>query len=189
MPPNGKPPHFTKPRARFDWIGPLIARVALAALAFWSAVDAANPAAATTGEFVVAQATVPPTGMGSEDKAMAAQKMPEAARMRRRFPQPVSVGSLIGLPVIDENARTLGYIREAARTRQGGVELIVSTGGWFGWGARLIAVPIEVLGIAGRQLVSLDMAPGDYATAPTWPRSDEQVIPDADTISVALARR
>lgn len=150
---------------------------------------AAGGAGAAADWMRLAQATVPPTGMGSEDKAMATQNMPGAERMRRRFPQAARVGSLIGLPVIDENARTLGYVREVVRTRQGAVKLIVSTGGWFGWGARLIAVPIEVLGIAGRQLVSLDMAAGDYVTAPTWQRGDEQVIPDPDTISVALARR
>jgi hypothetical protein len=46
-----------------------------------------------------------------------------------------------------------------------------------------------VVGIAGRQLVSLDMPRSDYAVAPTWQHSDEQVISDDDTISVALARR
>ena len=53
----------------------------------------------------------------------------------------------------------------------------------------MIAVPIEVLGIAGRQLVSLDMSGSDYAAAPTWQRGEEQVIPNDDNISVALARR
>jgi PRC-barrel domain len=166
-------------------------RIAILALAV---LPAAGPAAAggtdaALDRLSVAQATVPPTGMGSEDKAMAAEDMPAAERMRRRFPQPARVGSLIGLPVIDENARTLGYVRELVRTRQGAVKLIVSTGGWFGWGARSIAVPIEVLGIAGRQLVSLDMARSDYTAAPTWQQSDEQVIPDNDNVRVALARR
>lgn len=161
--------------------------LALAVLPAGSA--AAGYTDAALDRISVAQATVPPTGMGSEDKAMAAEDMPAAERMRRRFPQPARVGSLIGLPVIDENARTLGYVRELVRTRQGAVKLIVSTGGWFGWGARSIAVPIEVLGIAGRQLVSLDMARSDYAAAPTWQQSDEQVIPDNDNVRVALARR
>ncbi len=161
--------------------------LALAVLPAGSA--AAGDTDAALDRISVAQATVPPTGMGSEDKAMAAGDMPAAERMRRRFPQPARVGSLIGLPVIDENARTLGYVRELVRTRQGAVKLIVSTGGWFGWGARSIAVPIEVLGIAGRQLVSLDMARSDYAAAPTRQQSDEQVIPDNDNVRVALARR
>ena len=34
--------------------------------------------------FAVAQAMIPPTGMGPADKAMAAQDMAETARMQRR---------------------------------------------------------------------------------------------------------
>jgi hypothetical protein len=157
-----------------------------------AALLAAEPAAAGSTDATrisVAQAMIPPTGMGNEDKAMAAENMPAAERMRRRFPQPAKVVSLIGLPVIDDSARTLGHVREVVRTRQGAVKLIVSCCGWFGWGARSVAVPIEVVGIAGRQLVSLDMPRSDYAVAPTWQHSDEQVISDDDTISVALARR
>jgi len=165
-------------------------RIAAFALALLPAASGpADAGSADADRVSVAQAMIPPTGMGSEDKAMAEENMPAAERMRRRFPQPAKVGSLIGLPVIDENARTLGYVREVVRTRQGAVKLIVSSGGWFGWGARLIAVPIEVLGIAGRQLVSLDMSRSDYAAAPTWQQGDEQVIPNDDNISVALARR
>ena len=165
-------------------------RIAIFALALLPAASGpADAGSADADRVSVAQAMIPPTGMGSEDKAMAEENMPAAERMRRRFPQPAKVGSLIGLPVIDENTRTLGYVREVVRTRQGAVKLIVSSGGWFGWGARLIAVPIEVLGIAGRQLVSLDMPRSDYATASTWQRGDEQVIPNDDNISVALARR
>ena len=165
-------------------------RIAIFALALLPAASGpADAGSADADRVSVAQAMIPPTGMGSEDKAMAEENMPAAERMRRRFPQPAKVGSLIGLPVIDENTRTLGYVREVVRTRQGAVKLIVSCGGWFGWGARLIAVPIEVLGIAGRQLVSLDMSRSDYAAAPTWQQGDEQVIPNDDNISVALARR
>ena len=32
--------------------------------------------------------------------------------MARRFPQPVKVGDLIGLPVYDDNQSTLGYVRQ-----------------------------------------------------------------------------
>lgn len=162
-------------------------------LAALCAVDVATkgdaaPPAAFGRTFRVAQAMIPPTGMGPEDKAMAAQDMAEAERMRRRFPQPVRVGDLIGLPVLDNNARTLGYVREVVRTPQNKVELIVSYGGVFGWGARPVAIPIEVVGIEGRQLASLDMPPGEYATAPTWRAADDTVVPHGDTISIALAR-
>ena len=106
---------------------------------------------------------IPPTGMGPEDKAMAAHDMAETERMQRRFPQAVRVGDLIGLPVFDDDSRTLGHVRRVVRTPQGKIKLIVAYGGFLGFGARLVAVPIEVVGIFGRQLASLDMPRQEYA--------------------------
>ncbi|MGA8358845.1 MAG: PRC-barrel domain-containing protein [Xanthobacteraceae bacterium] len=139
--------------------------------------------------FAVAQAMIPPTGMGPADKAMAAQDMAETARMQRRFPQPVRVGDLIGLPVLDDDSRTLGHVRRVVRTPQGKIRLIVAYGGFFGFGTRLVAVPIEVVGIFGRQLASLDMPRRDYAAAPTWRDTGDAAVPNDDSIRVALARR
>jgi hypothetical protein len=53
-------------------------------------------------------------------------------RARRRFPQAARVGDLIGLPMLDDNARTLGYVRQIVRTPQNRIELIVSYNGWLG---------------------------------------------------------
>ena len=39
--------------------------------------------------------------------------------MRRRFPQPVRVGDLIGLPVLDDSHVTIGLVRQAVRTPEG----------------------------------------------------------------------
>jgi PRC-barrel domain len=139
--------------------------------------------------FVVAQAMIPPTGMGPEDKAMAARDMAETERMQRRFPQAVRVGDLIGLPVLDDDSRTLGHVRRVVRTPQGKIKLIVAYGGFLGFGARLVAVPIEVVGILGRQLASLDMPRQEYARAPTWQDTGDSAVPNDDSIRVALARR
>jgi hypothetical protein len=46
---------------------------------------------------------VPPTGMMDAE-----HPMPMNERMLKRFPQPVRVGDLIGLPVLNENSSTLG---------------------------------------------------------------------------------
>ena len=40
-------------------------------------------------------------------------------KMRRRFPQPVRVGDLIGLPVLDWDDSTLGYVRHVVRMPEG----------------------------------------------------------------------
>ncbi len=80
-------------------------------------------------------------GMADESKPMTAEQ-----RMRARYPQPVRVGDLIGLPVLDDNASTLGHVREVVRTKENQIELIVAYDGFLGWGTRPVAVPIEVVG-------------------------------------------
>jgi hypothetical protein len=133
--------------------------------------------------FVLAQATVPPTGMMDTE-----HPMPMNERMLMRFPQPVRVGDLIGLPVLNENASTLGYVQRVVRTPQGNIQLIVSYSKLWGWFGRPVAIPIEVVGIEGRQLVSLDMDSDEYAAAPTWQAMNATTLPDDATIRIALAR-
>ena len=82
------------------------------------------------------------------------------------MPQPVKVGDLIGLPVLDESQSTLGYVREVVRTSAGKIDLIVSYSPWFGWFGRPVAVPIEYVGIFGRNIASLDMSPQDLRASP-----------------------
>jgi hypothetical protein len=140
----------------------------------------------TASSGVGARAMVPPTGMGDASKSM-----PMADRMNQRFPQPVRVGDLIGLPVLDDSASTLGYVEQIVRTPAGQNALIVSYNkwfGWFGWFTRPVAVPIEATGIEGKQIVSLDMPPSEYAAAPTWQGQNATVLPNDDTIRIALAR-
>ncbi len=140
----------------------------------------------TVSPGVRAQAMIPPTGM--ED---ASKPMPMTDRMSRRFPQPVRVGDLIGLPVLDASASTLGYVQQVVRSPTGQTELIVSYSkwfGWFGWFTRPVAVPIEATGIEGKQIVSLDMPSSEYANAPTWYGQSATALPNDDTIRIALAR-
>ena len=109
--------------------------------------------------------------------------------MQRRWPQPVKVGDLIGLPVLDFEDRTLGYVQSVVRTAQGKIRLIVPYGGFLGWGRRLVAVPIEVVAIAGRQLAALDMTRADFDAAPAWSDPASRALPASDIIRVGLYRR
>ena len=152
-------------------------------LALATQTHAAMPAAATGAGLMLAQAMVPPTGMMDAE-----HPMPMNERYLRRFPQPVRVGDLIGLPVLDLNASTLGYVRQVVRTSQGKIELIVSYSRWWGWFGRLVGVPLEMVGIEGRQLVSLDMPLREYAAAPTWQNDDAQPLRADAMIKIALAR-
>ena len=132
---------------------------------------------------MLAQAMVPATGMMDTE-----HPMPMNERMLKRFPQPVRVGDLIGLPVLNENSSTLGLVRQVVRMPQGNIELIVSYSRLWGWFGRPVGVPIEVVGIAGRQLVSLDMDSEEYARAPTWQGNDATVLQNDTSIKIALAR-
>ena len=69
--------------------------------------------------------------------------------------------------MLDESSSTLGHVREVVRTEHGKIELIVAYGGFLGWRTRPVAVPIELIGIQGRELASLDMSASEYAKAPT----------------------
>ncbi len=152
-----------------------------------SAITAAQTAAGAASAdrtLVLAQAMVPPTGMEEKKKPMT-----PAERMQARFPQPVRVGDLIGLPLLDDSSCTLGHVREVVRTADDKIELIIAYDGLFGWGTRPVAVPIEVVGIQGRELASLDMPRSEYAAAPTWRDAGAQALPDDATIKIALARR
>lgn len=110
-------------------------------------------------------------------------------RMQRRYPQPVKVGDLIGLPLLDDQDRTLGRITAVVRTDGGKLILIIPYGGAFGFGKRLVAVPIEVVAIAGRQLAALDMDRAAFDRKPAWSEAGARALAASETIRVALYKR
>jgi hypothetical protein len=131
----------------------------------------------------LAQAMIPRTGM------MDAQNpMPMKERYLKRFPQPARVGDLIGMPVLDLNSKTLGYVQQVVQTTAGEIEFIIGYSQWWGWFGRPVAVPLEALGIEGGHLVSLDMQPSEYDAAPTWHDTGTTPFPTDATVRVALSR-
>ena len=110
-------------------------------------------------------------------------------KMRRRFPQPVRVGDLIGLPLLDWDDSTLGYVRHVVRTPEGKIQLIVNQGRLFGWGGRLVQVPIEAVAILARQIDLLDISVEKFRAAPAWSAASTQPIPSDDMIRIAISRR
>ena len=114
-------------------------------------------------------------------------------RMNRRYPQPVKVGFLIGLPMLDEGDSTYGYIREAVRTSEGKIVLVVPYRAWLGWaptdwGRKDVAVPIETVAILARQVAALDFSREDFAAATAYTASGT-VLPADETIKIAVYRR
>lgn len=129
------------------------------------------------------------TKPAGENTSSEARPLSPEEKMQRRFPQPARVGDLIGLPLLDDDDRTLGHIKHVVRTQAGKLQLIVTSGGILGWGQRLVVVPIEVVGIAGRQLAALDMTRAEFATAAAWNESLTARLAPDDVIRIALYRR
>lgn len=126
------------------------------------------------------------------------RKLSPEEKMNRRFPQPVKIGDLIGLPLLDYQDSTIGFIRQVVRTPEGKIQLIFSYGRWLGWvragGAfdwnrRLIALPIEVVAILGRQVNVLDMSREEMDQTPDFVAEQSQPLPPGDTIKIAIGRR
>jgi PRC-barrel domain len=136
---------------------------------------------------VVAQQAAAPADAAKSEDAKDDDSL--EAKYKRRFPQPATVGHLIGLPVLDDNDVTLGHVQKVVRTPEGQIELIVSYSKWFGWFGRPVAVPLEAVTLLALQLDSVEMQPEDYAEAPTWIPGKDTVLADGDTVRVALGRR
>jgi hypothetical protein len=126
---------------------------------------------------------------GPVTQAKAPESLSPEARMQRRYPQPVKVGDLIGLPVLDDDDRTLGRVKAIVSAPNGKIQLIVPYGGLLGLGQRLVAVPIEVVAIAGRQLAALDMTRAEFDAAPAWNDAQSVPLPASQIIRVGLYKR
>jgi hypothetical protein len=148
-----------------------------------------NVAAAEDRSWIVAA--------GPAQKDEADQKKPEQTpeeKFAARFPQPVLAGALLGLPVLDGNDSTIGYVREVVRSPDRKILLIVPYSSWLGWlrteqGKRPVAVPIEVVTILGRQINAQDMPRDDFDSAPTWSPGRDIQVPATEKTFIALGRR
>jgi hypothetical protein len=132
---------------------------------------------ALTSSGVVAQDSVPPeAGM--------------AAIAARRFPQAVRVGDLINRTVIEplESRPVLGHVTDVVRVSNGKEEIVMRHGGFFGFGGRRIAVPIEAMALLGNELEVLDYTPQQLNTFPTYSGGGTMPLAPNDVIRMGLAR-
>jgi hypothetical protein len=98
---------------------------------------------------------------------------------------PVRVADLIDLPIVDENKSTLGRVRAIVRTDDGKVQLLLPLGGLFGFGERLVPIPVESVAVTGPQVTVTDMPPHRFQKTPTWYGSDSKTLAAAETISIS----
>ncbi|MBS0247775.1 MAG: PRC-barrel domain-containing protein [Proteobacteria bacterium] len=171
----------------FNRIAILIALAALPLLAV--------PAAAPAGDGLVRLASGGPQAPrpGAESKDSDEEPTLDQ-KFKRRFPQPVRVGDLIGMPVLDFNDSTIGYVKEVVRRGDGEIDLIVPYSAWFGWlrtdwGKRPVAVPIKTVALLAKQIDALEFTRDDFDDAPTWTPADGAPVASNEKTLIALGRR
>ena len=99
---------------------------------------------------------------------------------------PVRVADLIDRPILDENKSVMGHVRAVVRTGDGKIQLLLPLGGLFGFGERLVGVPIESVALTGaRVMVVVDMPPDRFQKSATWYGSNSETLAPAETILVS----
>jgi hypothetical protein len=119
-------------------------------------------------------------------------KQPELTpeqKMAKRYPQRVRVSFLLGLPVLDENSSIIGHVQAVVRTPEGKIQLVMPLGGFLGIGARLVPIPVEIVGMLGAQVAVIDMPADRFMSSPTWTSTRARPLDPSETILVAITRR
>jgi hypothetical protein len=120
----------------------------------------------------------PPPGMG----------LAESAAMR--FPQPVRVGDLLGRDVLRpvESQDVLGRVRRLVRDTQGRILVVIDFGGFFGFGSRPIAVPVDAMVLLGQDMEVVAFTPKELGVFATFAPAGTTPVPDDAIIKVGLAK-
>ena len=108
----------------------------------------------------------------------------------QRFPQPVRVGDLLGRRVLQplESRPTIGWVRDVVREPDGTIAIVMDYGGFLGFFARPIAVPVNAMVLLGQVMEVEDYEPEQLAKFPNFnPKGTTSLRPDA-TIRVGLIK-
>jgi PRC-barrel domain len=138
---------------------------------------------AAAANLVHAQSTTPggmppPPGMS----------LAESAAMR--FPQPVRVGDLLGREVLRpvDSQDVLGRVRGLVRDRDGQIMVVLDFGGFLGFGARPIAVPVDAMVLVGQDIEIVAFTPDQLRQFPTFSPLGTTAVADDTIIKVGLAK-
>ena len=120
----------------------------------------------------------PPPGMG----------LAQSAAMR--FPQPVRVSDLLRRDVLQPvpSQRVLGTVKSVVRDKTGTIEAVVEYGGFLGFGARPIAVPIDAMVLLGQDMEIVAYSPKQLNHFPTFAALGTTPLPSDAVIRVGLAK-
>ena len=86
-----------------------------------------------------------------------------------------------------ESEPTLGFVRGVVKQPDGTIEIVLDYGGWFGWFARPIAVPLDAMVLLGQYMEVVDLTPRQLDGLPTYDGKGTE-LPADGTIRVGLAR-
>ncbi len=120
----------------------------------------------------------PPPGMSMPDYA------------RHRFPQAVSVGSLVGEVVqrpVESHDR-LGIVRAIVRGHDGMPAAVIRNGAWFGIGGHDILVPLDAIALLGSVVEIVGFAPRELDRFPRFTPATINVLPPSAVVRVGLAK-
>ena len=81
----------------------------------------------------------------------------------------------------------LGRVRELVRADKG-VEVVVDYGGWFGFGARPIAVPIAAMTLLGPAMEIVAYTPAQLRAFPTFDPSGAAIVAPDTILDVGLSK-
>ena len=112
-----------------------------------------------------------------------------AAFAARRFPQPVRLGDLIHRMVLLplESRPILGHVILVAQSKDGTMKIVMTYGGFLGFGARRIAVPADAMVLLGSELEVLDFTPQQLSAFPVYQDGEGAPIGDSEFIRMGLA--
>ena len=97
-----------------------------------------------------------------------------------RFPQPVRVGDLLGRDILRpvESQDVLGRVRRLVRVGNGQIMVVVDFGGFLGFGARPIAVPVDAMVLLGQDMEIVAFTPEQLRQFPTFSPSGATDVAD-----------
>jgi len=125
-----------------------------------------------------------PAQQASAQPALPALANPAA----RRFPQLVRAGDLVGRQLLRpvEQQNVLGRIAGLARRADGGILLVVNTGGIFGLGTRPVAVPLDAAALLGEHVALMDVTPEQLRALPDFAPAGTAPVPADEAVRVGL---
>ena len=113
-----------------------------------------------------------------------------AEKAADRFPQPVVVGTLIHHAVLQplESQPVLGHVKQVVRAADGTISVVVDYGGFFGFGTRPIAVPVDAMAVSGQFMEIVEFTPDQLDKFPTYRAGADTLLASDASIRVPLAK-